>query len=255
MSATFVFNLSLIWVVVLLSATLLNYIKSKQKLFISGVFVSFMYAAVHIANTLWLREIPLKEVLGIHYLFFAGASLVTAVGLFLINKDKPRVMINITIVLLIIEAMLGYAVHLDRNILALNGAVEPNMLGASKWWLWDLRFYVSFANTFTVFLAITLPRTYQVKTDDNNQALKVLDSTEEYLQSFDDTSKIKQQAQAYLYIGVQALCELSGEKNKDNYCNQIGIDLLNRGIKKCCYEPGRTEPVGIFGRFVYWLRS
>ena len=255
MSVPFAFNITIIWMLVLFAALLLNHFKAQRNLFFSSVFALSVYAITHLSQSLWLMSLPLEEVLSIHYLFYAGMAAFLAAGLFWINRTQLRVMMTITIVLLAIEALLGYAVHLDRNVLALNGALAPNYAGTTAWWLWDVRNTVSQITNMGVLLSLTLPRVYQVKTDDNNIALKILDATEAYLQGFKDTSKIKRQAQAYLYIGVQALCELSGEKEKDDYCNQIGVELLNKGIRKCCYEPGRTKPVGFIGRFVYWLRS
>ncbi|UAA37727.1 hypothetical protein KIH87_13545 [Paraneptunicella aestuarii] len=161
---------------------------------------------------------------------------------------------SITIGLLVVEALLGYAVHIDRNVVALNGATMPNMSLSASWFLWDMRDYLSQFTTFTVFLALTLPKIYQVKTDDNTVAFSILEDVERYLEKFKETSIMRLKAQAYLYYSAQGLCETTGSK-EDFHHYEVGTMLLNEGIKKCCYEPGRTKPVGYLGRFVYWLRS
>ena len=255
MSTSLAFNLSLLWILVLFGATLVNYYKNDEKLFKSGVYVLFIYASTHMIGTLWLASLPLKEVLSFHYILFAGIQLVLAFGLFWINKEKPRVMITITIVLLVIESLMGYGVHVDRNILALNGAMEPNTLGASKWWLWDALSYVSFANTFTVFLAITLPRIYQVKTDDVGEAYNIQTNVEGYVAKFKPSPKIEM-TQAFLDVSGENLCFFDGvESQKNKNTAKVGLLLLNEAIKSCCYELHRTKPVNLFGLFVYCLRS
>lgn len=254
MSVPFAFNITIIWMLVLFVALLVNHFRGQRDLFVSSVFALSVYIATHLSQSLWLRALPIEELLGTHYLFYAGMAAFLAVGLFWINKDRLRVMMTITIVLLGVEALLGYAIHLDRNVLALNGALIPNSSGASAWWLWNLQSAVSQVTNLTVLLAVTLPKIYQVKTDDNTVAFDILEDVERYLEKFKETSIMRLKAQAYLYYSAQGLCETTGSE-ADFHHYEVGTMLLNEGIKKCCYEPGRTQPVGYLGRFVYWLRS
>lgn len=254
MSLSFMMTMSLIYIALLFGATLYNHFKSHRSLFITSAIVLFVYAATHLGNTLWLSSLSPKELLETHYLYFAASSGILALCLFLINRKKLRVIISITIVLLAVEALLGYAVHIDRNVVALNGVAVPNSSFSASWLLWDMRNYLSQFTTLTVLLALTLPRIYQVTTDDNTEAFEVLKDVEEYLGKFEDGTKIKGRASAYLDYSAEGLCVLTGNETEE-YHYEVGTLLLNQAIRKCCYEPGKTKPVGMFGRFVYWLRS
>ena len=255
MSVSLAMSLSLIYVAILFAVTFYNYQKRQQTAFISSLFALGMFVIAHLGNSLWLMSLSVEETLATHYLFFAGVQAVIAGGLFYINRKEMRVIVFITIILLVVEAMLGYAVHIDRNIIALNGMASPNASLEASWFLWELRNWISQITSTAVLLALTLPRVYQVTSNDNTFAYKILEAVEKYLEGFKKKSKIKLQAQAYMNLGAQALCELTGERKKDVHYHEIGIELLNKGIQKCCYEPGKTKPVSIVGRFVYWLRS
>ena len=246
-------TISLLYIGLLFGATLYNHFNSHRVLFLSSVFALFMYVAVHLGNSLWLMSLSAESLLVSHYLFYAASSGFLALGLFWINRKELRVVMAVTITLLTIEAMLGYAVHIDRNVVALNGAATPNISGSSTWFLWDLRNYLAQLTTLTVLLALTLPRIYQVKSDDNHEAYSVLMKVEEYLSLFDDSER-KQKTQAFLDSGAQILFFFDTKEPKQHRID-VGLVVLNEAIKLCCYEPHRNKPVSVFGRFVYWLRS
>lgn len=254
MSVSLILTLSLIYIVLLFIAMLFNHFKARRDLFISSVFLLGMSTVAHLGNYLWLKSLPLEEVLGLHYLFFAGVQVIIAAGLFYLNREKLRVIMTITIVLLVAEAILGYAVHLDRNVMALNGAIVPNAAGSAKWLLWDLRNYVSLASAFTMLLAVTLPNIYQISKDlPNTDAFDIMEDVERYVAKLKpSTSALR--AQVFLEATIQNLFE-PNETLRDKLITSIGITILNEAIKECCYEPKRTKPIGAFGRFVYWLRS
>ncbi|UAA37843.1 hypothetical protein KIH87_14205 [Paraneptunicella aestuarii] len=256
MSASFMVIVSLLYIVLLFAATMYNHKKEEKDLFISSAFALFIYATCHLGNTLWVSALPRNEILGTHYLYFAAFQALLATGLFLINREKMRVIMSITIWLLVVEALLGYAVHLDRNVVALNGAATPNMSISASWLLWDLRNWISQFNTFTVLLALTLPKIYQVKTDMHPvDAYDIQEKVKAYLDMFNPSWRITR-ANAFLNVGGENLCFFDHEENGEGvHRAEAGIILLNEVIKICCYEPHRTKPVGVFGRFVYWLRS
>ena len=255
MSASIMVIVSLLYIVLLFAATMHNHRNEQKDLFMSSVFALFIYVVCHLGNTLWLSTLSPEEVLGKHYLYFAAMQVMLAVGLFFINRNNMRVIMSITIWLLVIEVLLGYAVHLDRNVVALNGATVPNMSLSAAWFLWDLRDWISQFTTLTVLLALTLPKIYQVKTDQANVAYSVLEKVEAYLALFEPSKKINR-ANTFVRIAAQNLCFYDGVGSEENInAAQAGQMLLNEAIKDCCYEPHRTKPVGFFGRFVYWLRS
>ena len=87
------------------------------------------------------------------------------------------------------------------------------------------------------------------------EAYDVQVDVEDYVAKFapsQDTSKVK----AFLKVSGENLCFYDGASKQENKdAANVGLLLLNEAIKQCCYEPGRDKPVGLIGRFVYWLRS
>lgn len=246
---------SLVYIALLFGATLYNHFKSQQDLFISSAFALFMYAAGHLGNTLWLSTLPYEKLLSTHYLYFAAMQALLAFGLFLINRKKLRVIMSITIVLLVVEVLLGYAVHIDRNVMALNGAAVPNASGESGWFLWDAISIISQVTTLTVLLALTLPKIYQVKTGGSAaKAYKEQEEVSQYSSLFKPSVR-KNRTEVFLTASAENLCHFTGDKEEASHRADAGVFLLNEAIRQCCYEPGKTKPVSVFGRFVYWLRS
>ena len=254
MSISLILTLSLGYIGLLFAAVLFNHFKASRELFISSVFVLGVSIVTHLGSYLWLKALPLEQVLGIHYLFFAAIQIVTAGGLFYLNRQHLRVITTITIVLLATEAMLAYAVHLDRNVMALNGALVPNAAGTAQWLLWDLRNYISLASAFAVLLAVVMPPVYHVsKTTLNTEAFEIWEDVEKYLAKFTPSKRIKR-ANVFMEVALQNMFE-AGNNQRDKLITSIGITILNEAIREVCYEPHRTRPVAWYGRFVYWLRS
>lgn len=253
MSISFMMVMSLIYIAVLIGITLNNHRIKQKDQFLSSVFVLGVYVFTHLGNTLWLSKLPYEKLLATHYLYFAAAQAILVVGLFWLNRSNMRVIMSITIALLAAEVLLGYAVHIDRNVTALNGALVPNSLGSAQWLLWDLRNYLSQITTLSVMLALTLPKIFQITTEDLQETYTVQTEVETYLGKFKPSKRVKRTA-AFLDVSGENLCFFDGLENNEGKF-EVGVLLLNDAIKQCCYEPGRTKPVGWFGRFVYWLRS
>ncbi|MCY7293802.1 hypothetical protein [Alteromonas sp. a30] len=255
MSMSTAYIISLMWILVLAGTTFFNHKKERNTLFYSSLFALSFYLLAHVTNTLYFTTAPLKEVLSSYYLFYAAVPALAALGLFIINRKKLTVIMQITIALLCLEGIISYAIHIDRNVVALNAAVVPNYAGASKWWLWDIRNIISFIDNISIMLALTLPRIYQVKTDDVEEAYSIQTNVENYADKFKPSSKIDM-TKAFLEVSGENLCFFDGvESQKNKNAAKVGLLLLNEAIKLCCYEPHRTKPVNVFGRFIYWLRS
>lgn len=255
MSVSLALTLSLIYIAVLIGATFYNHIKERKTLFLSSAYVLGIFLVAHLGNSLWLLNLPLEKALSAHYLFFAGIQVAIAVGLFLINRKKLSVIMTTTIILLSVEALLGYAIHIDRNIVALNGAIEPNTAGSTKWILWDLRNYLSQITTLTIFLSVTLTNVYQVsKSLINTEAFIIWEDVDKYLATFNNNESLER-AQDFMTASLPHLTDSEPGEARNRRITRIGITLLNEAIRESCYEPERIKPIGIFGRFVYWLRS
>lgn len=253
MSMSTAFIISLTWILVLVGASFYNHVNKRKALFYSSVFALGFYVFAHVANTLYFTSAPIAEVLKSYYLFYAVIPSITALGLFFINKDRLTVIMKISLILLCIEGVMSYAIHIDRNVIALNAAAMPNVSGAAKWWLWDIQSYISFANNITVLFALTLSNIYQVKTEDNTQAFEILEDVERYVKPF-KASESKERTSIFLEMSVQNLFE-PNDTLRDKQITKVGVYLLNEAIRECCYEPHRKQPVNAFGRFIYWLRS
>ena len=105
MSLSVMVIVSLIYIALLFVATMYNHFKAQKDLFISSAFVLFIYAGAHLGNTLWLSSLSASELLSTHYLYYAAVAAALAIGLFLINRERMRVIMLITIALLVIEVL------------------------------------------------------------------------------------------------------------------------------------------------------
>jgi len=254
MSVSFMIMMSIVYIAMLFAATMYNHHKKQKTLFIGSAFALAVYVVTHLGNTLWLSKLPLEEQIATHYLYFAAMQVILAVGLFVTSRNEMRVIMSLTIGLLAMEVLLGYMVHIDRNEVALNGAAIPNFAGESAWLLWDLRDWISQLTTATILLALTLPPIYQLSKDLlNTEAFEIWEDVEKYLAKFTPSKRIER-ANVFMEVALKNMFE-SKNNERDKLITSIGIAILNEAIRESCYEPKRTKPVSLFGRFVYWLRS
>ena len=65
MSVSLILTLSLIYLVLLFIAMMYNNLKRRRELFKSSAFVLGMSTIAHLGNYLWLKSLPLEQVLGV----------------------------------------------------------------------------------------------------------------------------------------------------------------------------------------------
>ncbi len=255
MSISLAFALSLLWILLLIGACVLNYTKSRDNLYRSSLFVLFMYAATHFINSTWLIPLPSVELVKVHYLFFAAIQGIIAAGLFYLNRKKLTVMMGLTVFLFALEALLTYAVHVDRNVMALNGAAEPNMLKQQAWFLWDIKNIISTISSFTVLVAVVLGKVYKLETTDSTEAAEIGEDVERFVNGWED-SKLKVELLELLSKSIDDLLYhgMTPRDKRSSDRSLAGLTMLKEAIQLSYYEPDRSN-YGRFARFMYWLRS
>ena len=250
MSTYIAFILSLVWILLLLGATVFNYLKKRSSLFYSSLFVLAAYATIHLINVQWLMPMPAIESIKIHYLFFSGVQVVIAAGLFWLNRENLTHIMGLAIFLLGLEALLIYSVHIDRNVIALNFNATPNLTDSSQWILWDIKNILSTFNNVFVVTSVFFAKVYQVpSTPEEGDALAK--EMEEYVMTWPDSERkeiimeaLDQAQQAYNFFTEDGMVSRT----------HVGKTFLLEAVKLARYEPGCQNFTGI-KKVLYWLRS
>lgn len=251
MSTYLAFVLSLGWVLLLIGATVLNYLKGRTPLFYSSVFVLAIYAITHLVNVQWLMNMPAIESVKIHYLLFSCAAAIVGIGLFWINRNNITHMMGLAIFLLGLEAILIFAVHVDRNVMALNFNLTPNLTDGRHWFLWDIKNVISTLNNFVVVSAVVLGKVYQVHIEDENEGFQLSLEVEAYAKKLPESIS-KEHALELLDEAANAFCYYGSEGIKPRL--YTGEKLLKDAVQLVRYEPNNSN-VSAFKRLLYWLRS
>jgi|GEM_PF-3070558 len=253
MSTSFAFVLSLIWVLLLLGATILNHLKGRSPLLHSSLFLLFTYALTHLISINWLMEIPAIEAIKVHYLFYSAVQIVIGAGLFWLNRHNLTLMMSLAIFLLGLEAVLNFAVHVDRNLMALNFNAVPNLTDGKHWFLWDFKDVVATLNNPVIIVAVVLGKVYKLETENCLEATNITQDVERFVKGWDD-SVFKDEM---LMLLDKAFIELSWhgwQSDVPTKRSLAGLAMLKEAIRLTHYEPGKSN-CGRFARFMYLLRS
>ena len=250
MSTYIAFVLSLVWIALLLSATVLNYLKKRSSLFSSSLFVLAVYAITHFINVQWLMNIPALTSIKIHYLFFSASTALLGIGLFWLNRENLTHMMGLAIFLLGLEALLIYAVHIDRNVVALNFNSVPNLTDSKQWLLWDIQFIFSTINNVFVVASVFFAKVYQVP-DTPEEGDALAKEMEDYVMTWKD-SKRKERILEYSDEARRAYNHFTNDGMTSR--TDIGKTFLLEAVKLARYEPGCQNLTG-FKKVLYWLRS
>ena len=250
MSTNTAFILSLILVLLLVGTTVFNYIKGRNSLFYSSVYVLAAYALTHFINVQWLMPMPAIESIKIHYLFFSGVQIVIAVGLFWLNREELTHMMGLAIFFLGLEALLIFAVHVDRNLMALNANMVPNLTDGKHWILWDIQSFLSATNSLFVIAAVMMKKVYQVP-DTPEEGDALAKEMEDYVMTWKE-SKRKERILEYSDEARRAYNHFTNEGIVSR--TDIGKTFLLEAVKLARYEPGCQNLTGI-KKVLYWLRS
>ncbi len=149
-----------IWSVCFLIAAFYNfYFRREYKpiihmsLILSGIF--------GLSRIVYLQIIlPQENLFEIYYLYWAGTIFLVSAWLVIDHHIKGFAFhwpIKMAIGLLLIEVVLHLAVHIDRNIVALNGSLSPNQNLDNGWWLWAVRNVFISLDNMLILASVLLP--------------------------------------------------------------------------------------------------
>ncbi|UAA39311.1 hypothetical protein KIH87_02805 [Paraneptunicella aestuarii] len=149
-----------IWIWLFAIAAVYNYWSRPDHTpaFDMAVIFSAIFAISHIVYVQWI--LSFEKLDKVYYLYWACISGLAALALFVSQRIRKNIIhwpIGLAISLSLIEVLFNLAVHLDRNVVALNGALSPNNSIESAWWLWDVRNIVLNSNNFIVLACLFLP--------------------------------------------------------------------------------------------------
>ncbi|UAA38662.1 hypothetical protein KIH87_18695 [Paraneptunicella aestuarii] len=120
-----------------------------------------MAGSLGISQTIYTNWIlPQDNLVSIYYLYWAAVSCAIALTLFLSTKFGARILLwplSFAIGLHLIEVLFNIAMHIDRNVIALNQALSVNNDIKSAWWLWNVRDMFILSTNFLVIAASILP--------------------------------------------------------------------------------------------------
>lgn len=194
--------------------------------------------------------LPAIESIKIHYLFFSGVQVVIAAGLFWLNRKNLTHMMSLAIFLLGLEAILIYSVHIDRNVMALNFNVTPNLTDGKHWILWDIQSIFSTVNNLFIVTAVVLRKVYQVPTNpDEGDALAR--EMEAYVSTWS-----KSERKEHILESLEEAQKAFNFWTPDGISprTHIGMKFLEEAVQLARYEPGCRNLTGI-KKVLYWLRS
>jgi hypothetical protein len=174
------FIINNIWTLLLGVAFIFNAIQRKDikpiyytsLILVMGFAIPAMIYAQKIVN--------ISPLLSVYYLYWAAvnACIVLAIVLTIkLNRWPMYTIIKLLLVCLSIDVAFNLLLHIDRNIMALNGNAVPNMGKENVWELWVLRNTFSSVSNFIMLIGVTLPLTSRLKgaKDVFKQLLNVID--------------------------------------------------------------------------------
>lgn len=154
------FFFSNIWIISLLGIAIYNnfFRPEHTPIIHMALITATVYAISHIFYSQWVSQHPvLKEV---HYLYLAGAAALLALWIYLNNKLHGFVFywpVKLLITMMVVEVILDILLHIDRNIVALNGMPYPNEAKENAWWLWTLRNIIFNLDNLIILVSMVLP--------------------------------------------------------------------------------------------------
>lgn len=149
-----------IWVLCFLVVGLYNiYAKKDYKPIIHlSLILVFTFSLTKIVYTKFI--LPSEHLLSIYYLYWAGVAIFISAFIVLEHKIQGFRLhwpAKFVVLLFIFEFLLHLTVHIDRNIMALNGSAAPNRGLSDAWWLWTARNMFLNIDNFLILVSILFP--------------------------------------------------------------------------------------------------
>lgn len=149
-----------VWILCFLAAALYNiYTRPDYKpmIYLSSV-LAVAYSLTKIAYSQFV--LPSESLLDIYYLYWGGATIFIAALIIVGHQIKGfsfQWPAKLAVSILLFEFLLHVAVHVDRDIMALNGASTPNAGLSDAWWLWSFRNSVLVIDNFIILASLVFP--------------------------------------------------------------------------------------------------
>jgi hypothetical protein len=175
LALTEAFLLNNMWTLLLLAAFTFN-IKQRQDnkpIMYANLILVCGFALPGIIYAQYI--VQLTPLLPVFYLYWAGvnAAIVVVIYALLRLKGWPIYAgVKVVIVCLVIDFLFNLLLHVDRNIMALNGQALPNATKAGAWGLWVLRNAISNINNGVIVVCVLAP--FKPKLKGGNSVFKQL---------------------------------------------------------------------------------
>ena len=154
------FFFSNIWTIAFLSVAIYNYLyRPEHKSIIhAALLTATTFAVSNIIYAQWISQ--LSDTASVHYLYLAGSAALLASAIYINNRIRGFTLhwpVKLAIALMCVEVVLDLLLHIDRNVLALNGSLSPNYAREQIWWLWILRVVVFNINNIVILVSFCVP--------------------------------------------------------------------------------------------------
>lgn len=168
------FFFSNIWTIAFLSVAIYNHLcrPGHKPIIHAALLTAAIFAISHIIYAQWISH--LANTASVHYLYLAGSASLLASAIYLNNRIRGFVLywpVKLAIALMCIEIVLDLLLHIDRNVLALNGSQAPNHAREQIWWLWTFRVIVFNINNVVILVSFCLPISLLANTQNNSKSL------------------------------------------------------------------------------------
>lgn len=149
-----------VWAIAFLVVAVYNFYfrKDHKPTFFLCLVMTFSLGVSQLMYVNWI--LPQHNLLSIYYLYWAGVSCVIALILFVTTKLHSFNLLwplSFAIGLHLMEVLFNLAMHIDRNVVALNQAPIANNDIKNAWWLWNVRDTFILSTNFLIIAASTLP--------------------------------------------------------------------------------------------------
>lgn len=170
------FFFSNIWTIAFLSVAIYNYrYRPEHKSIIhAALLTATTFAISHIIYAQWISQ--LSNTASVHYLYLAGSAALLACAIYINNRIRGFTLhwpVKLAIALMCFEVILDLLLHIDRNVLALNGSRSPNYAREQIWWLWILRVVVFNINNIIILVSFCLPISLLAQLRNDKKSLSV----------------------------------------------------------------------------------
>lgn len=154
------FFFSNIWTIAFLSVAIYNHLcrPGHKPIIHAALLTAAIFAISHIIYAQWISH--LADTASIHYLYLAGSASLLASAIYVNNRMRGFVLywpVKLAIALMCVEVVLDLLLHVDRNVVALNGSQAPNYAREQIWWLWTFRVIVFNINNVVILVSFCLP--------------------------------------------------------------------------------------------------